>query len=216
MTKLLKILGVLVALLSAATVQGQEWELVKSVGGVNFDESNAILVDKQGNTYITGYFFGTATFGSTSLTSVGESDIFLVKFDASGNVVFAKRAGGIGSEEGNGIAIDENLNCYITGYFQATATFGLTNLISAGENDIFVAKYDASGNVLWAMRAGGIGVDESKAIAIDGSGHPYLTGRFQGSANFGSTTLLSAGNSDFFISKLDSLGNVQFTKQGGD
>jgi hypothetical protein len=94
------------------------------------------------------------------------------------------------------IAVDAGGNSYVTGIFRGNASFGTTNLTSSGSTDIFIAKYDASGNVLWAKQAGGQDIDAAKNIEVDVSGNSYITGEFQGSATFGSTTLTSTGNYD--------------------
>jgi hypothetical protein len=84
-----------------------------------------IAVDASGNSYVTGGFEGTATFGSTTLESSGSQDIFVAKLDNRGNWLWAKKAGGTDSDYGYGIAVDASGNSYVTGYFySATATFG--------------------------------------------------------------------------------------------
>jgi hypothetical protein len=175
----------------------------KSAGGINKDAANGIDVDMNGNSYITGEFSGTATFGSTALTSSSSNpDIFTAKYDASGNVLWAKQAGGSSGDFGRNISLDANGNTYVTGEFEGTATFGSTTFTSSGAVDIFVVKYDASGNALWAKRAGGKLEERASGIAVDGSGNAYVTGYFLGDAEFGSTTITSAGASDLYIAKL--------------
>jgi Putative metal-binding motif/Beta-propeller repeat len=187
----------------------------KRGGGTAGEHGTSITVDSSGNTYITGSFTETATFETTSLTSDGTSDIFIVKYDSSGNVLWAKRGGGAGSEVSYGIAVDNSGNAYITGYFDETVTFGTKSLTSVGANDAFVVKYDSSGNVLWAKRGGGAGYEGSYGIAVDSNSHAYITGMFQGTATFGSTSLTSAGGNDTFVVKYDSSGNVLWAKRGG-
>ncbi len=91
--------------------------------------------------------------------------MFVVKYDASGNVVWAKSAGGTSNDIGNGIAVDASGNSYVTGYFVSpTITFSTTTLTNAssGTSDMFVVKYDASGNVVWARSAGGTNYDSGE------------------------------------------------------
>ena len=106
------------------------------------------------------------------------------------DLVWAKRAGGIRTDYGNGIAVDGAGNSYVTGAFYDSATFGPgeaneTTLTSAGSLDIFVAKYDAAGDLVWAKRAGGASFISGFGIAVDGAGNSYVTGDFDGSATFG-------------------------------
>jgi Beta-propeller repeat len=114
------------------------------------------------------------------------------------NLEWAKRAGGgaIGSDDqGRSIAVDGSGNSYVTGDFAGSATFGAgelnqTILVSAASSDIFVAKYDSNGFLVWAKRAGGTsGSDQGRRIALDDSGNSYVTGFFQGSATFGAGEL---------------------------
>lgn len=195
--------------------QSPEWLWATSAGGPNYEVEESIATDSQGYVYITGRFSETANFGSISLTSSGNSDTFVAKLDTNGNWLWAIKAGGSGSEEGLGIAVDGNSNIYITGVFNNTATFGATSLNSSGNSDIFVAKLDTNGNWLWARRAGGSNLDGGRGVAIDINANVYLTGCFEGTANFGSTSLTSSGNWGIFAAKLDSNGNWIWAVQSG-
>ncbi|GAB3171668.1 SBBP repeat-containing protein [Telluribacter humicola] len=184
-------------------------------GGPTADAGLDIAVDQSGNTYVTGYFTGTATFGSTTLTSNGASDIFIVKYNNKGEVLWAHRAGGPLDDGGYGIAMDEQGNIYVTGYITGTATFGPQSLTSAGSSDIFISKYNSNGEVQWVRSAGGSGSEQGLDIAVDKSGNPYVTGSFIGTATFGSTSLTSRGSSDAFIARYNSNGDVLWAQQAG-
>ncbi|HRD00902.1 MAG TPA: SBBP repeat-containing protein, partial [Candidatus Syntrophosphaera thermopropionivorans] len=190
------------------------WVWANKAGANKGDYGYSIAVDASGNSYVTGYFDTSATFGLTTLTSNGSSDIFIAKLDSSGNWLWAKNAGGIVSDIGYGIAVDASGNSYVTGYFDYSASFGST-LTSKGAYDIFVAKLDSSGNWLWAKNAGGEKYDRGRGIAIDANGNSYVTGYFDTSASFGSTTLTSYGSFDIFVAKLDSSGNWLWAKNAG-
>jgi len=191
------------------------WLWAKQAGGTSDDYCYSIAIDSSGNSYVTGYFSGTASFGNITLESSGYNDIFVVKLDSSGNWLWAKQAGGIDYDESYGITTDSSGNSYVTGCFQGTASFGNTNLISNGYNDIFVAKLDSSGNWLWAQKAGGTDWDEGIGIATDSSGNSYVTGCFSGTASFGNITLTSNGSADIFVAKLDSSGNWLWAQKAG-
>jgi hypothetical protein len=94
----------------------------------------------------------------------------------------------------------------VIGSFDGTVDFdpgpGTSNQTSAGADDIFVAKYSATGSLLWARRMGGSGADAGAGIAVDGADDAYATGAFSGTATFGTTTLTSAGGLDIFVAKL--------------
>ncbi len=187
------------------SVQGQTVQWAQSGNATGSFNSARIGVDGGGNSYITGFYNGTATFGATELISSGQSDVYVAKYDSSGSEVWVKSFGGGGVELSDGIAVDSAGNSYITGLHTSGAQFGAFTL-SAGIFDIFVAKLDSSGTVLWAKAAGGAGqFDQGAGIAIDGSGNSYVTGKFQGTATFDSI-VLSSGN--MFVAKYDPNGNV--------
>ncbi|QYX33118.1 SBBP repeat-containing protein [Sphaerospermopsis torques-reginae] len=188
----------------------------KNLGGAFLaDRGIGITSDITGNTYATGFFSGTTTFGNISLSSVGNEDGFITKLDTSGNFLWAQRLGGTLSDGGVGITSDEAGNIYVTGIFRDTASFGSATLTSAGDEDAFVAKFDNNGKALWAKNLGSTGVDEGLGIVTDGLGNVYVTGVFSGTASFGSTTLSSTGDADAFIAKLDSNGNVLSAQKFG-
>jgi len=192
----------------ALFAQNGDWLWAKQAGGASNDESYNIAVDANGNSYVTGNFTGSATFGSTTLTSSGYNDIFVAKLDINGNWLWAKQAGGTGWDYGFVIAVDDNGNSYVTGYFSGSVTFGTTTLTSSGYEDIFVAKLDRNGNWLWAKKAGGTSDDIGYGIAVDANGNSYVTGYFEESATFGTTTLMSSGSRDIFVAKLGEVNSI--------
>ena len=181
-----------------------------------------MALDSNANAYVVGGFSGTANFGGTSLTATGDSDIFLVKYDSGGNVIWARRAGSTGSntsDQGAAITLDPLGNIYITGEYQRTATFGGLSVTSVGNGDVFIAKYDNAGNVLWVRSAGGQYGDGGSAIAADTAGNCYVTGFYTGtSATFGGTALTNTGgqyDGHSFLAKYDTSGNFLFVKPEG-
>jgi hypothetical protein len=197
----------------------------KGEGTAGNDYSESITSDTSGNLYITGYYnYNSINFGVTTLSNSGAYDIFIVKYDASGNVLWAKGAGGTEFDEGLSIVTDASSNVYITGfYYSPSITFGtitLTNAdITGNSTDIFIVKYDASGNLLWAKGAGGTEFDQSNSIITDVSGNLYVTGFYNSpSITFGSTILNNANAAnlgDIFIVKYDALGNVLWANRLG-
>ena len=204
----------ILALCSVALfAQNEDWLWAKQAGGISEDNGNSIAVDANGNSYITGEFRDSATFGITTMTSSGENDIFVAKLDINGNWLWVNQAGGISGSYGSSIAVDDNGNSYVTGGFSGSATFGTTKLTSSGKNDIFIAKLNSSGNWLWVKQAGGTSGDIGNSIAVDDNGHSYITGEFRDNATFGTTTLTCSGYDDIFVAKMDSNGNWLWVKQ---
>jgi hypothetical protein len=179
----------------------------------------SITADAAGNIWATGSFMGSLTQGAYTIAASGVSDenIFVAKYDGSGNVLFLQGAGGPYSDEGNDIVTDAAGNAYVTGFFLFDAQFGSHSVISSGMYDVFVAKYDASGNVIWVSTAGGAEQDYGSSIEIDASGRLFITGTYNDAIAFG-TSALQACNAlwpDMFIAKLDTAGNFNWGKTAG-
>lgn len=201
----------------------------KRFGGATDDKGSGITVDKYGNVYTIGDFYGTVDFepgvGIYNLSAAGSagSDVFISKLNAAGNFVWAKQLGGGNSEVASAINVDNNGSIYTAGGFVGTADFdpgpGIYNLVSTGYDKIFVCKLDSAGNFTWAKQMGGMYGEFVWDMAIDDNHNVYTTGRFQGTADFdpgsGTYNLTCAGNWDIFISKLDSSGNFAWAKQIG-
>ena len=96
--------------------------------------------------------------------------------DTSGNWIWVRQAGGSDNDLGYGIAIDNNGNSYVTGYFEDTAAFGSNFITSSGSSDIFVAKMDTNGTWIWAHNAGGSSDDYGIGVAEGDNGTSYVTG----------------------------------------
>jgi subtilisin-like proprotein convertase family protein len=188
-------------------------------GGPGAEEATSVARDAAGNLYVTGSFQATANFGpnlsAPSLTSAGSNDIFLAKYDDTGALLWVQRIGGTGNDVSNDVQVDAAGNVVITGAFSGTVDFdpgaGTSNLISAGGTDIFVAKFDSGGNLVWAQRAGGTGADVGEGLAVAEMDKLIVTGSFSGTENYGSVpggpTLTSAGGTDIFVIVVDSAGN---------
>lgn len=211
----------LICLSNVTNGQTPNWIWAKSAGSTGSENGNSTTTDALGNVYVTGSFNSpTITFGVTLLTNLGNNDIFLVKYDPSGDVIWAKSAGGTGNDFSSSIATDSSGNVYVSGgYDSPTINIGATTLTNAGGTDIMVIKFDASGNILWAKDEGGTGIEYSQGIAADVSGNVYITGGYASSTiTFGATTLNNAGGfgaADVFIVKYDASGNVLWARGAG-
>ncbi|MBW8050117.1 MAG: T9SS type A sorting domain-containing protein [Cytophagales bacterium] len=204
-------------LLPAANCFSQSLQWAFGMGDTSDDLGFDIVLDGSGNIYVTGSFMGTLEFvpALDTLISAGKEDIFLAKFDSSGSLIWARRAGGDSTDEARSVALDDFGNIYITGNFSDTAYFGADTLIANSSAwDIFLAKYDASGFFIGAVGFGSSGTtrdDFGRSISTDASGNVYVTGVFTDTADFdpgpGTDTLISNGNDGMFIVKFDSAGN---------
>jgi cold shock CspA family protein len=201
---------------------------VKAIGDTSNQSGTSVSIDASGNVYTTGLFQGTVDFdpgvGTSIQTANGASDIFVLKLDVGGNFLWVKVFGGPGGDAGITTSVDTFGNIYTAGYFEGTADLdpgaGITNLTSLGTSDVFVHKMDASGNLLWVKSFGGTVGEFPGSISIDGLGNVYLSGDFSGTIDLdpgvGVASFTSAGFTDFYLQKLDSLGNFLWAKTFGD
>ena len=213
-SKVLFILFSLVVLASSLTAQ-VNWSWAVNAGGTNIDYGRSIAVDATGNSYVTGNFKANATFGSTELSAVFNSDIFVAKMDANGNWLWAVSVGAGSYDGGYDICLDATGNAYVAGYFGGTVSFGTHELISNGDTDGFVAKISTTGVWQWAAKAGGSGSDYCVGMELDSTGSAYAAGYFDDTAAFGTYSAVSAGSTDIFVAKLDNSGNWLGVLSGG-
>jgi hypothetical protein len=125
------------------------------------------------------------------------------------------RFGDTSFDIGYAVAVDGSDNVYVAGYFNGTVNFGGGNLTSSGANDVFLAKYDASGTHLWSQRFGAGSSDDAYALAVDGDDNVIVAGYFQGTVDFGGGGLTSAGSGDIFVAKYNSAGTHQWSRKFG-
>jgi len=188
------------------------WAKKATGSGFTGENGQGISTDANGNIYVTGQFPGaTMVFGNSTLLNVysgsGGNEIYLVKYDTSGNVLWAQGAGSSGINASNRVSTDAAGNACVTGNFSSSSiTFGNNTLSSTGgyPGGVFVVKYDASGNVVWAKSASGEGVGNSTGLSADGFDDVYISGYYTGAKfTFGATEVIaSGGNTNFFIAKL--------------
>ena len=195
---------------------GQDWQWAKEAGGSNFRESKSIAVDASGNSYVTGNYATSISFGTTTLTGSPNGSTYVAKYDSNGNLVWAKQVGGTSVVESADIAVDVSGNTFITGSFKGTATIGAFTLASPDDRSAFIVKLDTNGGVFWARKAGSTDGDVKGAnITVDESGNAYVTGNFFKSASFGSTTITATKDEQVFIAKYGSDGDVAWVKMAG-
>lgn len=194
----------------------------KSAGGSLNDYGYSVSTDNTGNSVVVGSFFSnTITFGSSTLTNFGSAEMFIVKYGPSGNVLWAKSTGGALSDEAYGVSTDATGNVLVTGYFNSLlVTFDSVTLNnsdgSSGTSDMFLVKYDAVGNVLWAKSGSGSPNEYGRCVSADNSGNIFIAGNFNSSTfSIGTTTLNNLGGEDLFIVKYSPSGNVLWAKNEG-
>jgi hypothetical protein len=201
----------------------------KNVGNTMNTEALGIAIDKSGNSYITGFFEAPSiTFGSFILKNVSSNnaisnnsrDLFITKYDNMGNVVWAKSCGGTKKDQSTSISADENGNILIAGTFSSPSIkFGAITLTNNGEENstIFIAKYNSSGDLLWATSAGGDKNDDLTSITTDTENNVFIAGSFYGFIAFDTTRINSTDTiySDIFVAKYNASGHLLWVKKAG-
>jgi len=205
------------------------WGMVETgttYGGGGFSISNDIVVDSSGSIFITGVYYGNASFGSHQLRSNADSngddtgDIFVAKMSSSGSWLWAATAGGnYESDAGNSIWFDGNGGAYVAGQFNISGTFGANGYGTNGYTDAFIAHISSTGSWDWVITGGGPGSDSADGISTDSAGDLRVVGTFQGGstqgAQFGSSSFNAVGSPDLFVSKISSSGAWVWTKTAG-
>ena len=188
--------------------QTWQWAIAAGSNGSS-DGGQAICADTSGNSYVTGAFgaqLQTVTFGSCgSLTAKGWSDIFIAKYNNIGNCVWVKQAGGTAAPQGDGgndITIDKTGNLFVTGLYTNSATFDTINLPGVTGSNLFIAKYNNNGGIVWAKGCGG----EGGGVSTDALGNIYLTGT--GSGALGGHPLTGG----LVVAKFKTDGNCEWAK----
>lgn len=202
---------------------------VRTLGSTQADIGLAITTDAAGNIYVTGLFMDTVDFdpgpGVTKLISAGKADVFVAKFSAAGNLVWAKNFGGTGDDQGNTIQVDSKGDIYLGGFFNNDFKFNPSttkiDMTSIGNRDVFISKLNSSGNLIWAKQYGGAFMESISGLAVNSLGEVYISGNYEQSmtcaVGAGSTVLTTTSSStfDFFVSKLDASGKLLWAKNSG-
>ncbi|HLK44761.1 MAG TPA: hypothetical protein VKT18_02175, partial [Acidimicrobiales bacterium] len=171
-----------------------------SAGGSGDDAGLGVAAFADGSCVVTGYFTGTATFGTTTLTSGGGRDAFVASLKADGTLSWAVSAGGTGDDSGQAIAGFLDGSVTVVGSFSGTASFGSSaSVTSTGGTDVFVARYSIGGKLLWVRGAGGSGDDAALGVSIRPDGNSIVTGSYQAGATFGAISLPSSSGTSAFV-----------------
>jgi hypothetical protein len=230
--------GTLGLFLTRVSASGETLWVQSSGGG--FYDGGDLKVDSGGNVWWAGKFAEMAKFGTNVLTHTPTNDtdfsegLFLAKFNNAGQVQWAQTLGPGSPLSPLALVVDAGDNGYVAGAFGGQAMFGPFTLTGAGGrdastnyfNDIFLAKYSSTGQVLWAKRYGGVGHDIPNSLALDKNGKLYLAGSHQGPVMFGNTTLTTDPNpeceegdvcfeKDGFVGQLDENGDFLWALKAG-
>lgn len=193
---------------------GHVWSHI--YGSKDPDRAERVVVDADGDVFVTGTFTTTIDFGGGDLTSVGMRDAFVAALDgATGAHRYSRRIGGAGDDYGFGVDVTDQGGLIVAGRFQETIEVG-GSLVSAGGTDIYLVRLDAAGLPEWSRSFGGAGDDELHDLRVQAGGEIVLLGTMSETLDLGGEPLVSAGLRDMFVATLDGAGGHLWSSRHGD
>ena len=171
----------------------QQW--IRQTGTSSRERAYDVTVDSSGNVYVTG-----STEGAFTGANAGGYDIFLTKYNSSGTQHWIRQIGTSSSDSASGVAVDSSGNVYVTG-----RTYGALTGANAGSGDIFLTKYNSSGDQQWIKQIGTSGDDKGLGVDVDSADGVYVTGYTSGAFS----GFINTGHKDVFLLKYDTDGNLQ-------
>jgi len=210
----------IIGLSNLVNAQTPQWVWAKSgtctwVSNDN-DYGTCITTDASGNVIAAGNMgSGYLSFDSVNVYAPGNIGIFIVKYDPSGNVLWARSSNG-SYDRANSVTTDLNGNIIVTGRYENSITFDTITLTGSNGTNVFIAKYDQAGNILWAKTSTGGAFNLATCVATDPAGNVIVTGSFGNGPSFSFDTI-SLGQAqihDVFLVKLDPAGNFLWAKKG--
>lgn len=190
-----------------------------SYGSAENESVTASCYDSQGNYYLAGEFKGTLQLGSFTLTSGIHSAIFIAKYSASGQLLWAKNSTSSGatarSASVTGIVADNNGNLYLCGSFIGTFKLSDVTVQSSSFIDSYLTKLDANGICLWTNKANASGANKAFDIALTSDGYPVICGNFSQTSLLFGYNVSNASLEDAYVARFDSDGSLQTLKHWG-
>ena len=202
------------------TSNANSWAWANGYGGSGSDAGAGNAVDADNNVYSVGYFDGSATFGSTTLTGPGLEGYF-TKHDSDGNLLWVKHFSGGGSELGSSISITSGNEIVVLGRFVDSLKLNDSLILqnpaaTSGGSSMFLLRFDASGTLIWAQYAGETGFPgghiSTTKVVCDVTGNSYVTGYFEDDVSFSGSSLSAAAQRSTFIAKYNASGTLVWLK----
>ncbi len=188
----------------------------KRFGDALEQKANDVAVDASGNVLLSGYVRGGVDFGGGTLAGGDNHDAFIAKLDSSGGHLWSKRFGDFAEQNVWDIAVDGAGNVTITGDFMGSVDFGGGALSSAGDRDVYLARFDSNGEHLWSKRFGDSMAQRGLALDVDAAGRTLLIGDFAGSVDLGVGAMTSMGNTDVLLAAFGPNGQPLGSERYGD
>jgi CheY-like chemotaxis protein len=189
----------------------------KRFGGAFGNYANGVAVDNNNDIFITGQFNVSVDFGGGTVTSLGGTDGFVVKYSGlTGAYVWAKGFGGLGYDISEGVAVDGSGNVLVSGYSTGSMDFGGGLRANGGGSDGFMAKFSGSnGSHVWSRMVGGLGNEDITGIAVDASGNGVLVGSFTQTIAIDGLSFSAPLSTAMLVARFDSTGRILWGKAVG-
>ncbi len=179
-----------------------------ALGSPEADVARDVAVDHQGHLLVTGYHGSPLELAGAAPRETQKFDAFIAKYAPGGELLWTTSLGGIGEDAGNAITIDHAGNIIVVGLFAETMAVGTSELMSAGSDDVFIAKFAPDGTPQWAQSLGGPDSDAAYDVSVDLEGRIYVTGAFRQTIYIAGTAVESAGNEDIYLLTLAPTGEL--------
>ncbi|HSG68544.1 MAG TPA: hypothetical protein VK994_07555, partial [Bacteroidales bacterium] len=181
-------------------------------GGQDYEYLHGIASDEEGF-FTCGTFYGTSNIGGNTFASFGSQDIFIARYDHDGNFIWARHIGSPKTDYANAVDADSYGNIVITGHYYDSIAFPDTTVYAMSASDIFLASFDADGNMIWVVTLGGSSSDQSHSISCDNSGNILVTGSFFNDITIADTMLSTTDPTGVFMAKFNNSGDLLFAQQ---
>lgn len=192
--------GLILILLLSMKVHSQSamYTKVVTAGTMGSAKSQSIISDLSGNLYITGTFQSTFHFGNDSVTLAGSENMFLAKYSLTSGFLWAVAPNASNRVQGLNIICDDEGSLYVTGYFLGDVDFGDGFSFTSSYLNTYIAKYDGSGNLIWAKQVTGDN-NNPRCLTSDQSGNVFLAGQYDGTLTYDSLSISSYRTACFFL-----------------
>ena len=171
-------------------------------GGTSFDRGWDVTINTNGEIVCTGEFSDQANFGSNSIHSSGMMDMFLAAYDDNGNALWAVKGGSTEDDIGRGVTHDNSGNLFVVGDYAFTGIFPPLQVTANGYSDVFLASYEANGNIRFVKSYGGTYIDRGRGVGVDNDGRIYICGEYNDAISFDGINLVGDTNLDVFIAQI--------------
>ncbi|HEY3899029.1 MAG TPA: SBBP repeat-containing protein [Chthoniobacter sp.] len=195
---------------------------LRVAGGAGSSAGEHLAVDADGSTVVVGGASGVETFDPLTITSKTGREVFAVKYDTNGKVLWTFTGDGSANAAFTSVALDGKGDISVCGMFKDTLALGGKKFQTSGklpanghEDDLFAAKLDRNGKFRWARVGVGKGTNYALCVAADEAGNSYVTGEYQYTVTMGDSSMTAQGMRDIYVAKFDDSGTLRWLRSTG-